>query len=108
MARRKKIVKTTLPPDTGTLNATITANDGLFINVDEESSYRITKRVIQNKLEADADWRDGMSQFREVALLDIAKIGLLEHYARTNIELLMDKVLALEKKVEQLSNRKPL
>ena len=30
MARRKKIKKTTLPPDTGTLNATIAIEDGLF------------------------------------------------------------------------------
>jgi hypothetical protein len=108
MARRKKIKKTTLPPDTGTLNATIAADDGLFINPSEDASYRITKSVIQNKMEADADWRDGINQFRTVASLDIAKIDLVEGYARRNIELLTKKVLALEEKLEQLSNRKPL
>jgi len=108
MARRKKIVKTTLPPDTGTLNAVINDSADLFTNVSEDASFRITKSAIQNKLEADADWKDGINQFREVATLDIAKIELIEGYARRNIELLVERVLVLEKMVEQLSNRKPL
>ena len=108
MARRKKVKKTTLPPDTGTLNATITASDGLFMNVDEEASFRITKRVVQNKMEADADWKDGINQFRERAMQDMARIDGVEGYVRRNIESLMEQVLVLEKRVEQLSNRKPL
>ena len=108
MTRRKKIVKTTLPPDTGTLNAVINDSADLFTNVSEDASFRITKSAIQNKLEADADWRDGINRFREVAMIDIAKIELIEGYARRNIELLVERVLVLEKMVEQLSNRKPL
>ena len=108
MAQRKKIVKTTLPPNTGTLNAAIDVDDGLFVNVNEEASYRVTKRMAQNKLEAHADWQDGMNQFRERAMSGIEKIELIEGYTRRNIELLMKKVLALEKKVEQLSSKRPL
>ena len=108
MARRKKIVKTTLPPDTGTLNAVINDSADLFTNVSEHASFRITKSAIQNKLEADADWRDGINQFRERTMLSVDKIELIEEYARRNIELLVEKVLTLEKMVEQLSNRKPL
>ena len=108
MARRKKIKKTTLPPDTGTLNATITAEDGLFINADEEAAYRITKKSMQTRMEADADWKDGINQFRVRAMEDMARIDGIEGYVRRNIELLTKKVLTLEEKVEQLSNRKPL
>ena len=108
MARRKKITKTTLPPDTGTLNATIAAEDGLFLSVDEESAYRITKKVVQSRMEADADWKDGMNQFRERAVQNMARIDGIESYTRRNIELLVERVLVLEKMVEQISTRKPL
>ena len=104
MARRRKLKKTTLPPDTGTLNGAITASDGLFMNVDEEASYRITKQVVQNKMEADADWRDGMNQFRERAMQDMARIDGIEGYTRRNIELLTRQVLILEEKIEKLLN----
>tara|TARA_Y100000310_G_C20306783_1_gene634327 strand:+ start:43 stop:369 length:327 start_codon:yes stop_codon:yes gene_type:complete len=108
MARRKKVAKTTLPPNTGTLDAVINNTAELFTNVSEDASYRITKSVIQNKMEADADWKDGINQFRERAMKDIARIDSIEGYVRRNIELLVKKVLALEKKVEHLSSRRTL
>ena len=104
MARRKKIKKTTIPLNMGTLNATINAEDTLFTSVNDEATYRITKEVIQSKMEADADWKDGMNAFREKAMQDMARIDGVEGYVRRNIELLMEKVLTLEEKVEQLSN----
>jgi len=104
MVKRKKIVKHDLPPDLGTLHAAVNATAGLYTNVSDEATFRITKSIIQNKLEADMDWKDGMNQFRERASLDIAKIDNLEGYMHRNVELLLKKVLVLEEKVEQLSN----
>jgi len=104
MAKRKKIVKRDLPPDLGTLNAAVNNTAGLYTNVSDEATFRITKSVVQNKLEADMDWQDGMNQFREKANLDFAKIDSLEGYMHRNVELLLKKVLILEEKVEQLSN----
>lgn len=104
MAKRKKIVKRDLPPDLGTLNAAVRETAEMFTNVDDEATFRITKSVVQNKLEADMDWRDGINVFREKANLDLAKIDSLEGYMHRNVELLLKKVLILEEKVEQLSN----
>jgi len=104
MARRKKIVKRDLPPNLGTLDAAVNNTAGLFTNIEDEATFRITKSVVQNKLEADMDWRDGMNAFREKAILDLAKIDNLEGYMHRNVELLLKKVLILEEKVEQLSN----
>ena len=70
MAKRKKIVKHDLPPDLGTLNAAVNTTAGLFTNVSDEATFRITKSIIQNKLEADMDWKDGINVFREKANLD--------------------------------------
>ena len=103
MAKRKKIVKRDLPPNLGTLDATEDI-PGLYTNIEDEATFRITKSVVQNKLEADMDWRDGMNAFREKATLDVAKIDSLEGYMHRNVELLFKKVLILEEKVEQLSN----
>ena len=104
MAKRKKIVKYDLPPDLGTLNAAVNTTAGLFTNVSDEATFRITKSIIQNKLEADMDWKDGINAFRDSANLDLAKIDNLEGYMHRNVELLLKKVLVLEEKVEQLSN----
>ena len=104
MAKRKKIVKRDLPPNLGTLDAAVNNTAELYTNVSDEATFRITKNVVQNKLEADMDWKDGMSQFRERANLDLAKIDNLEGFMHRNIELLLKKVLVLEEKVEQLSN----
>jgi hypothetical protein len=104
MAKRKKIVKRDLPPDLGTLNAAVRETAEMFTNIEEEATFRITRSVIQNKLENDMDWKDGMNKFREKATLDIAKIDNLEGYMHRNVELLLKKVLILEEKVERLSN----
>ena len=100
MARKKKIVKRDLPPDLGTLNAAVRETAEMYTNVSDEATFRITKSIVQNKLEADMDWRDGMNAFREKANLDLAKIDNLEGFMHRNIELLLGKVLVLEEKVE--------
>ena len=104
MAKRKKIVKHDLPPNLGTLDAAVNNTAELYTNVSDEATFRITKSIVQNKLEADLDWKDGMNAFREKANLDLAKIDSLEGYMHGNVELLLKKVLILEEKVEQLSN----
>ena len=103
MAKRKKIIKYDLPPNLGTL-ATDEDIPGLYTNVTDEATFRITKSVVQNKLEADMDWKDGINAFREHANLEFARIDGLEGYMHRNVELLLKKVLILEEKVEQLSN----
>ena len=104
MARRKKIIKHDLPPNLGTLDAVVNNTAELYTNVSDEATFRITKSVVQNKLEADLDWKDGMNAFREKANLEFARIDGLEGYMHRNVELLLKKVLILEEKVEQLSN----
>ena len=104
MGKRKKIVKRDLPPDLGTLNAAVRETAEMYTNVSDEATFRITKSIVQNKLEADMDWKDGMNTFCEKASLDLAKIDILEGFMHRIIELLLGKVLVLEEKGEQLSN----
>jgi phytoene/squalene synthetase len=101
---RKKKTKVKIAPNTaGTLDDVIKSNDVTFSDHSiDDNTHRITKEVAQSKLEHYNDWKSGMDAFRERATLELTEIPLLRDYIHRNVESLVQKVLILEKKVEQL------